>query len=121
MPRSLRQPRSNAANTVPASTSARGAAQIPAVLEALGDGAPEEPAVVVRLLLLARDEVTGEALLVGSFLRRVSMPPDPDSLRVNIALEIFGERREFTPTDVIWDEAHRVWIVEVEWTIPSPG
>ena len=90
--------------------------EIPAV-EALGRRAPEEPAVVVRLLLLATDEVSGEELLVGSFLRRVSMRPDQVSPGVNIALEIFGERRVFTPTDITWDERHRVCIVEVEWTI----
>ncbi len=84
---------------------------------------PDEPAVVVRLLVLTKDEVTGEALLVGSFLKRVSMPPDLVSPSVEIALEIFGERRVFKPTAITWDEPHQACIVEVEWmvTAPSPG
>jgi hypothetical protein len=97
-----------------ASAFPRGAMSIAPVVEALGDRAPEEPAALVRLLLLANDEVTGEQILVGSFLRRISIPPDLASPHVQLALEIFGERRLFKPTDIIWDEAHRVCIVEVE-------
>jgi len=84
---------------------------------ALGHRTLEEPVVVVRLLLLAKDEVTGEELLVGSFLRTISMPPDLADPGVQIALEVLGERRLFTPTDISWDEAHQVCIVEVEWTV----
>jgi hypothetical protein len=73
--------------------------------------------VIVRLLLLARDQVTGEALLVGSFLKKVSMPPDLVGPGVDIALEIFGERRVFKPTDIIRGERHGVCIVEVEWMV----
>ena len=117
MPKPLRRRRSNVAINVPATASHRGAVEIPAVLDALADRAPEKPTVMVRLLLLARDEVTGEELLVGSFLRRVSMPPDLVSPHATIALEIFGEHRVFTPTGIIWDEPHQVCIVEVEWMI----
>ena len=102
---------------MPARLSRRGAVEIPAVLEAPGERAPDEPAVIVRLLLLARDEVTGEKLLVGSFLRQMSMPPDLIRPGIDIALELFGERRVFKPAGIIWDEPNHVCVVEVEWMI----
>jgi hypothetical protein len=77
--------------------------------------------VIVRLLLLARDEATGEELLVGSFLKGISMPPDLGSPQGTITLEIFGERRVFEPTDIIWDESDGVCIVEVEWMVGHGG
>ena len=73
-----------------------------------------EPAVLVRLVLFAADEVTGEQGVVGSFLKRISMPPDlaPD---MTLTLDLFGERRVFHPTEIVWDEAHHICIVEVAW------
>jgi hypothetical protein len=94
-----------------------GAMAVARAREALRETAPEEPAVVVRLILLTCDKETGEQMLVGSFLRRVSMPADLASPRVQIALDIFGERRLFNPTDIIWDEARQVCVVEVEWMV----
>ena len=87
------------------------------VLEILGDRATDEPAVVLRLCLMAADEATGEPRLVSSFLRRITMPPVLASPAVDIALEIQGERRVLRPSNVIWDEAHRVCIVEVAWLV----
>ena len=87
------------------------------VLEVLGDRSTDEPAVVLRLCLMAADEATGEPRLVSSFLRRITMPPVLASPAVDIALEIQGERRVLRPSNVIWDEAHRVCIVEVAWLV----
>jgi hypothetical protein len=87
------------------------------VLEVLGDRHTDEPAVVLRLCLMAADEATGEPRMVSSFLRRISMPPVLASPSVDIALEIQGERRVITPSQVIWDETHRVCIVEVAWIV----
>jgi hypothetical protein len=87
------------------------------VLEVLGDRHTDEPAVVLRLCLMAADEATGEPRMVSSFLRRISMPPVLASPSVDIALEIQGQRRVFTPSQVIWDETHRVCIVEVAWLV----
>jgi hypothetical protein len=92
-----------------------------AVLESLGEGRPDEPAVILRLRLMAADEATGEPRLVSSFVRRTSMPPVLASPDVGIALQLQGQRRVFKPTHVTWDETHRVCIVEVEWLIADPS
>ena len=90
------------------------------LMEALGDTATEAPAVLIRLLLLARDEVTGEKLLAGSFLKQMSVPPDPIGPGIDIAVELFGERRVFKPTGIIWDQPNRVCVVEIEWMVADP-
>ena len=87
------------------------------VLESVGEGRPDEPAVILRLRLMATDETTGEPRLVSSFVRRTSMPPVLASRDVGIALQLQGQRRVFKPTHVTWDETHRVCIVEVEWLV----
>jgi hypothetical protein len=87
------------------------------VLEALGEGRTDEPAVILRLRLMAADEATGEPRLVSSFVRRTSMPPVLASPFIGIALQLQGQRRVFKPTHVTWDETHRVCIVEVEWLV----
>lgn len=87
------------------------------VLESLGESRTGEPAVIVRLSLLAADEATGQPRLLSSFLRRSSMPAALASPNVGIALELQGERRVFKPTHVTWDELHQVCIVEVEWLV----
>jgi len=91
--------------------------EVVSALESLGGGRPDEPAVILRLCLMAADEATGERRLVSSFLRRSSMPPMLANPNVDIALELQGERRVFKPTHVTWDEANRVCIVEVEWLV----
>jgi hypothetical protein len=88
-----------------------------AALESLGEGRPDEPAVVLRLCLMAADDATGQPRLVSSFLRRSSMPPMLANPNVDIALELQGERRVFKPKQVTWDEANRVCIVDVEWLV----
>jgi hypothetical protein len=88
-----------------------------AVLDALGDGEPEDAAVVVRLVLMAADQVTGEQEYVSSFVKRISMPPALVGPEMKIALEILGERHVFTPSAVVWDETHRVYILEVVWVV----
>ncbi len=100
-----------------ASASPPGVMAAAPVVEAFGDTATDAPAVLVRLLLLARNEVTGEELLVGSFLKQVSMPPDLVGPGVDIALEIFGQRRVFKPSHVTWDGRDQMCVVEVEWTV----
>lgn len=80
------------------------------------DRGAAEPAVLVRLVLYAADEVTGEESLVGSFLKPIPMPPDL-SPGMTLTLEIFGERRVFRPTDIVWDETQRLCIVEVAWLV----
>jgi hypothetical protein len=72
------------------------------------------PAVLVRLVLLAADEGTGEARVVGSFLKPIPMPSDL-APGMSLALEIFGERHIFHPTDILWDELRDICIVEVAW------
>lgn len=89
----------------------------PSALASLGEDYPDEPAVILRLCLMAADEHTGQPRLVSSFVRRSSMPPTLASPDVDIALELQGERRVFKPTHVTWDETHRVCIVEVEWVV----
>lgn len=91
------------------------------VRDALGDDHLGEPAVVVRLTLLAADEVSGLPKRVSSLMRRISMPPMLASPHVEIALEIQGERRVFRPTNVTWDETCQVCIVEVEWLVAEAG
>ena len=86
-------------------------------LESLGEGRPDEPAVVLRLCIMAADDATGEPRLISSFVRRSSMPPMLANPNVGIALELHGERRVFKPTQVTWDEANNVCIVEVEWLL----
>jgi len=117
MPTPTRRRRSNGPTSASASASPLGSIEIAPVLQALGDRVSEPPAVLVRLLLIAVDEVTGEQRVVGSFLKQVSMPPDLASPRVKIALEIFGERHVFKPTDIVWDEPNQICIVEVEWVV----
>src|SRR5687767_10712881 len=87
------------------------------VLESVGEGRPGEPAVILRLCLMAADETTGEPRLVSSFMRRSSMPPVLASPHVGIALELYGERRVFKPTQITWDETYRVCVVDVEWLV----
>jgi hypothetical protein len=74
-----------------------------------------EPAVLVRLVLLAADEITGEPTPIGSFLKKIPRPPDLASPGMTLALEIFGERRVFHPTDILWDDTHHTCIVEIAW------
>jgi hypothetical protein len=78
------------------------------------DHSAAEPAVLVRLVLLAADEGTGEESVVGSFLKAIPMPSDL-APGMSLALEIFGERHIFHPTDILWDEARQTCIVEVAW------
>jgi hypothetical protein len=73
-----------------------------------------ERAVLVRLVLLAVDEATGEAGVVGSFLKPIPMPSDL-APGMSLALDLFGERHTFHPTDILWDEARQICIVEVTW------
>jgi hypothetical protein len=87
------------------------------ILESVGEGRPGEPAVILRLCLMAADEATGEPRMVSSFMRRSSMPPVLASPHVGIALELYGERRVFKPTQITWDETYRVCIVDVEWLV----
>ena len=91
------------------------------VREALGHRRADEPAVVLRLCLMAADEASGQPTLVSSFVKKISMPPMLASPHVEIALEIQGERRVFKPTRVTWDETYRLCIVEVEWLVAEPS
>jgi hypothetical protein len=75
-----------------------------------------EPAVLVRLVLLAADEGTREERVVGSFLKRIPMPSDL-APGMTLALDLFGERHIFHPTDIVWDEAGQICIVEVVWMV----
>jgi hypothetical protein len=70
--------------------------------------------VLVRLVLFAADEGTGEACVVGSFLKPIPMPSDL-APGMSLALEIFGERHIFHPSDIVWDEARHICVVEVAW------
>jgi hypothetical protein len=87
------------------------------VPEALDEGRTDEPGVVLRLCLMAPDEVTGEPKLISSFLKRSSMPLALASPNVSIAIEVHGERRVFKPSQVTWDDARGVCIVEIEWLV----
>ena len=66
---------------------------------------------------MAPDEASGEPKFVSSFLKRTSMPLALASPDVNIAIEVQGERRVFKPTQVTWDDARGVCIVEIEWLV----
>jgi hypothetical protein len=90
---------------------------VPAVLDALGDDDSGEAAVVVRLVLMAADRVTGEQEYVSSFVKRISMPATLVGPEMTVALDILGERHVFKPSAVAWDEAHRVYILEVVWVV----
>jgi hypothetical protein len=89
---------------------------VPAVLEALGVAELDEP-VLLRLLLMAADQVTGEQTLVSSFVKRIAMPPAMVGPDVEVALELLGERRVFKPTRVVWDDTHRLCILEIVWVV----
>jgi hypothetical protein len=89
----------------------------PSALHSLGEGRPDEPAVILRLSLMAADDVTGQPRLVTSLVRRSAMPAVLANPNVEIAMELQGERRVFKPTHVTWDETHRVCIVDVEWLV----
>jgi hypothetical protein len=96
---------------------------VAAVLEALGDRPPDEPAVLVRLFLMVDDGETGEPTHVSTFVRRIAMPPSMVTPDVEVALDVGGERHVFTPERVVWDETHRVCILEVIWVVsdePTP-
>jgi hypothetical protein len=71
--------------------------------------------VVLRLRLMALDEASGEPKCISSFLRKTSMPVALASRNVDIAVEVQGERRVFTPTQVTWDDVRGVCIVEIVW------
>lgn len=75
------------------------------------------PEVMLRLRLMAPDEASGEPKCISSFLRKTSMPLALASRNVNIAVEVQGERRVFTPTQVTWDEVRGVCIVEIVWLL----
>jgi hypothetical protein len=92
------------------------AMDVPAVLEALGHQ-PGEALVLLRLFLLAADQVTGEQQIVSTFVKTLEMPPSMVGPEVSVALEILGERRVFKPSCVVWDEAHRVCILEIAWVV----
>lgn len=96
---------------------ARQSKGVGAVLEALGGQRPDDGAVFVRLVLLTADQATGERTFVGSFIKPIAMPPALVGPEVTVALEILGRRRVLTPTAVVWDEAHEVCILEVEWVV----
>jgi hypothetical protein len=89
----------------------------PSAPDAFDDGRPDEPEVVLRLCLMAPDEASGEPKFISSFLRRTSMPLALASPNVNVAVEIHGERRVFKPTQVTWDDARGVCIVEIVWLL----
>ena len=89
---------------------------VPAVLEALGHE-PGDWSVVLRLCLMAADQVTGEQRPVGSFVKKIAMPAATIGPDVSVALHLLGERRVFRPTRVVWDEAHQVCILEISWVV----
>jgi hypothetical protein len=66
---------------------------------------------------MASDEASGEPKFISSFLKRISMPLALASRDVNIAVEVQGERRVFKPTQVTWDDARGVCIVEIVWLV----
>jgi hypothetical protein len=84
---------------------------------AFGDSGSDQPEVVLRLRLMAPDEVGGEPKFISSFLKRTSMPAALASPDVSIAVEVQGERRLLKPTQVTWDEARGVCIVEIVWLV----
>jgi hypothetical protein len=114
-----RRRRSNEPVSESPSVSARDTIEISPVLDALCGETPEVPAVLVRLLLMAADEATGEERLVASLLKKISMPLDLAGPGVKIALELNGERRVFEPAHIVWEESRRVCILEVVWSVPD--
>ena len=90
---------------------------VAAVAEALGGTPSPEPAVLLRLRLMAVDTETAEQRLVGSFVRPLAMPLALARPDVEIAVEIRGQRRVFKPTAITWDETHRACILEVTWLV----
>ena len=66
---------------------------------------------------MAPDEATGEPTFVSSFLRPTAMPVSLASPDVNIAIDLQGQRRVFKPTQVTWDEARGICIVEIVWLV----
>jgi hypothetical protein len=93
----------------------------PSALHSLDEERPGEPAVILRLSLMAADDVTGQPRLVTSLVRRSAMPAVLASPDVEIAMELQGERRVFKPTHVTWDETNRVCIIDVEWLVGDDG
>lgn len=92
---------------------------VASIVECLDGGRPGEAGVVLRLHLVDADEATGTHRVVSSFVRRSSMPVGLASPLVGVALELNGERRVCQPTQVTWDETHRLCIIEVEWLVAS--
>jgi hypothetical protein len=91
---------------------------VAAVVEALG-AAPGEACVLLRLFLMAADQATGDQQLVSTFVKKLAMPPAMVGPDVKVALDLLGERRVFKPSCVVWDEAHRVCILEITWVVPD--
>ena len=87
------------------------------LVDALGGGVAGEAEVVVRLVLMAADHVTGEPTHVSSFVKKVAMTPTLVGRDAQIAVDILGERHLLTPSAVVWDETHRVYILEVVWVV----
>ncbi|HUF47654.1 MAG TPA: hypothetical protein VMM93_07545 [Vicinamibacterales bacterium] len=85
--------------------------------DAFDDDRSDEPRVVLRLCLMAPDEASGEPKFISSFLKPTAMPLSLASPDVNIAIEVQGERRVFKPTQVTWDDARGVCIVEIVWLV----
>lgn len=94
-----------------------GAIEGASVADGNGGCTGEAPAVMVRLLLLAPDPVTGRQQVVRSLLKPVAMSPELACPGMTIALEILGERRVFQAADILWDQERQTAIVEVEWTL----
>jgi hypothetical protein len=91
---------------------------VAAVVEALG-AEPGEACVLLRLFLMAADQATGEQQLVSTFVKKLAMPPAMVGPDVTIALDLLGERRVFKPSCVVWDEVHRVCILEITWVVAN--
>jgi hypothetical protein len=92
-----------------------------AVLEALGGRHSGDGEVLLRLVLISADQVTGERTFVGSFVKAISMPYALVGPEMTLALDILGERQVLQPTAVVWDEAHEVCILEIEWVVADTG
>jgi hypothetical protein len=89
--------------------------------DAAGTPRPADAEVVLRLSLMAPDDESGEPTFISSFLRPTSMPLALASRDVNIAVDIHGERRVFRPTQVTWDDARGVCIVDIVWLVADTG
>ena len=82
------------------------------------DGPPSaEPEVFARLFLMTVDADTGAQTLVGSFVRRLAIPPALVRADMKVALDVAGERRVFEPTGILWDETQQVCFVEIVWVV----